>query len=748
MTGRDRADGSPKQRRQIFAVGRGQYENIGDVLLRRPLLDWVREAGRLHVYVGHSPDGYDAGLGLRSDDVVYRSFARWYLALLRAAVAGRADSVYKPGEVQLTLIGMKEHVVMLPAVALVRARGGRVARIGAGARNFARLPRAIMWPSSALSNYTRWRDDHTARYLGFGSSMPDLGYSDGLSDDLLRASAVAPSDDRDLLVVSLREDDEVAPRPYPDSAWIEGIREAAKRLGLRIAVATQVSVDDERTRRLAVDLDAHEIVDWPVLAGHLDQEQRLRALYRRARIVASDRLHVIIAGYTEGAVPVGLQLDDSLKISRHFDTIGVHDISINTIGLSPSELAMRIVMVDERRADILEALPHARTRLLGVKEDLHRLLRRAGSGRPDAERAAPDQHGARGRQSRPIVYHVGRAGDVPGGMTQVINAYLGWAFEGCDVDVIVSRGNPGDHVTGVRHLLAARTRIAEIARSRRPAVIVVHLSERGSFLREGHLAAFAARLGLPVIAHLHGSEFARYEREHSATVAKVLGVCAHVIALSEETRSIAAGLVGADLVSLLPNAIPVADPVEKQKTVVFGGVVSYRKGIDVLQEAWRRLALRHEDWTLLIAGPVRDAQLVDDCLTRATFLGSVSHEHLMRLLDEASVAVLPSRDEAMPMFILEAMARGTSVVSTSVGGIPAVLGGGHGVVVAPDDVDALVVGLEGLMSDAERRDRIASRAHERFISHYSAEAVFPNVERVWLSPLGALPDLVDHPPHG
>src|SRR4029079_18374413 len=85
---------------EIFAVGRGQYENIGDIILRRPLLDWAREAGRLHVYVGDSPAGYDEGLGLQPEDRVYRSFRQWYAALVKAAVAGNAHSIYKPGEVQ------------------------------------------------------------------------------------------------------------------------------------------------------------------------------------------------------------------------------------------------------------------------------------------------------------------------------------------------------------------------------------------------------------------------------------------------------------------------------------------------------------------------------------------------------------------------------------------------------------------------------------------------------------------------
>lgn len=366
-------DDEPTTVRDIFAVGRGQYENIGDIILRRPLLDWAREAGRLHVYVGASPDGYDEGLGLREGDRVYRSFRRWYTALLRAAAAGTAHSVYKPGEIQLTVVGMKEHVAMLPAASLVRLRGGTVSRIGVGARNFAPLPRAIMRPSNALSSYTRWRDDRTAEYLGHGPSMPDLGFSEGLDADGLAESISAAAPARDLLVVSLRDDVEVAPRPYPDESWFRGIRAAAESLGLRVCVVSQVSVDDPRSRRLAADLGA-ELTGWPELSGHARQEERLRAVYRRAAVVASDRLHVIIAALTEGAAPVGLQLDDADKISRHFATIGVHDVAVNSSGLTPAELAGRIETIARRRPEHVHALLDARERLAATKRDFHELL--------------------------------------------------------------------------------------------------------------------------------------------------------------------------------------------------------------------------------------------------------------------------------------------------------------------------------------------------------------------------------------
>lgn len=349
---------------------------------------------------------------------------------------------------------------------------------------------------------------------------------------------------------------------------------------------------------------------------------------------------------------------------------------------------------------------------------------------------------------RPTVYHVGRAGDIPGGMTQVINAYLRWPFEHCDVEVLVSRGDPGDHVTALRRFVAARRQLREIARSGRPAVIVVHLSERGSFVREGALAKYAARLGLPVIAHLHGSEFAEYERDHPRSVGAVLGVCAHVISLSDESSGISARHVGADRVSLVPNAIPDGAAGDKRRSIVFGGVVSHRKGIDVLQEAWRRVAPEHPDWTLTIAGPLRDEHLVDRSLDSTVFLGSVGHDDLMTLLEDAAIAVLPSRDEAMPMFILEAMARRACVVSTSVGGIPAVLDDDHGVLVAPGDADALATAVRALLSDDSRRAEIAERGHDRFVARYSAEAVFPVVERIWLAPLGAWAAASPAPSHG
>lgn len=335
---------------------------------------------------------------------------------------------------------------------------------------------------------------------------------------------------------------------------------------------------------------------------------------------------------------------------------------------------------------------------------------------------------------RPVVYHVGRAGDVPGGMTQVVNAYLAWRFDGCDVEVIPSRGNPGDHAVAAKLFASALRRVRQIAKGKQPAVIVVHLSERGSFVREGWIARYAHHLGLPVVAHMHGADFAAFEAKNSALVGKVLAASDRVISLSDETTAICAAHIGADRVALIPNAIPVGMPAEKEKLVVFGGVVSHRKGIDVLQAAWRDAAPT-EPWRLIVAGPVRDAHLVDAELPQADFVGSLDHDSLMDLLDRAAIAVLPSRDEAMPMFILESMARRAAVISTTVGGIPHVLADECGILTDPGDVGALTAALTQATTDDAARNRIADAGFTRFEQRYSASSVFPRIEQIWLESL-------------
>lgn len=364
---------APVVKHSIFVPGVGQHDNIGDIMLRRPLLDWLRPLGELHVYVGRAPTGYTQGLDLHDEDTVYESFPSWYAAALGAAARGRTHYAFKPGEIQLTFSGLKEHVVMTPVAALIRLRHGRVVRIGAGAMNFAPLPRLLMRPSLALSQLCIWRDQDTASYLG-GEAMPDLAFSEGDPVDELRSPA-----ERSRLVISMRYD-----RPAISSAWIEGVRSYAAAQGLEVWTATQVKRDSATSRTIAGHFGA-KVLDWD---GNdpAAQELKLRELYRSAAVVVSDRLHVLISSFTHGAVPVALLTDSSTKIERHFRAIGVTGVATRCVDLDAQRIRESIAESCARQPRALAELSRARSDLRAVRERLATFLASAG---PDAKAAKP-----------------------------------------------------------------------------------------------------------------------------------------------------------------------------------------------------------------------------------------------------------------------------------------------------------------------------------------------------------------------
>ena len=322
-------------------------------------------------------------------------------------------------------------------------------------------------------------------------------------------------------------------------------------------------------------------------------------------------------------------------------------------------------------------------------------------------------------------------------MTQVLNSYLTAPFARVDVKVLTSRGDPGDVGAGVRGFVTTAWALWRMPRSA-PIAVVAHLSTGGSFLREGALLRLAARRGLGTVAHIHGSTFAAFAARRRGAVRRVLSRADLVISLSDEITTVCRTMVAPARVVLVPNAVAPGRPRLASDTVVFGGAVGHRKGVDVLLDAWA--ALQPPRWNLVIAGPGADDAMVRDAPAGVTFAGALPHSELMHLLDGARIAVLPSRGEALPMFVLEAMARDVCVVASDVGGIPEVLADGCGLVVPAGDVDALRDALERATADERLRERIARAARARFEATYSTEAVFPRLEAVWMSVMRNAPD--------
>jgi glycosyltransferase involved in cell wall biosynthesis len=104
-------------------------------------------------------------------------------------------------------------------------------------------------------------------------------------------------------------------------------------------------------------------------------------------------------------------------------------------------------------------------------------------------------------------------------------------------------------------------------------------------------------------------------------------------------------------------------------------------------------------------GPER-ASLERRASDRVTFVGSLPRDRVLSQLAGARAAVLSSAWENLPHAAVEALAVGTPVVSTSVGGVPEVVRDGeNGLLVPPNDPDALAGALARLAGDLDRSGR-------------------------------------------
>jgi glycosyltransferase involved in cell wall biosynthesis len=105
-----------------------------------------------------------------------------------------------------------------------------------------------------------------------------------------------------------------------------------------------------------------------------------------------------------------------------------------------------------------------------------------------------------------------------------------------------------------------------------------------------------------------------------------------------------------------------------------------------------------------------------------------SDPELLDLQQQADVFCLPSHGDAAPWAVLEAMACGTPVISTNVGGIPDLLDDGRaGRIVAPGDRTDLARRLRTLLTDGHLRAELATRARARCEQSYDARRQFASL---------------------
>ncbi|AYG67907.1 MULTISPECIES: glycosyltransferase family 4 protein [unclassified Rhizobium] len=157
---------------------------------------------------------------------------------------------------------------------------------------------------------------------------------------------------------------------------------------------------------------------------------------------------------------------------------------------------------------------------------------------------------------------------------------------------------------------------------------------------------------------------------------------------------------------------------------LFIGVLRYYKGIHILLEAAKRNGL---SVVVVGSGPMEEElkQAAEQGAHNVHFVGALSDRDKVALLELCEALVFPSplRSEAFGLSLVEAAMFGKSMISCEIGtGTSFVnLNNETGLVIPPNDVDALTDAMQRIWRDKEKTVAMGSAARERYMEHFTAE---------------------------
>jgi glycosyltransferase involved in cell wall biosynthesis len=172
---------------------------------------------------------------------------------------------------------------------------------------------------------------------------------------------------------------------------------------------------------------------------------------------------------------------------------------------------------------------------------------------------------------------------------------------------------------------------------------------------------------------------------------------------------------------------------QNERVVIFTGRLVTYKGLPLLLRVWKKIQQEHSNVRLLLLGSGGlDIHSCEEYLKKfvrlnklsnsVQFMGTVENVH--DYLRASDIFVFPSENEAFPLSLIEAMACGLPVISTSAGGIKDVLVDGiNGRVVKSDDYQQLYDAIVDIITDINLSDNLGQAAWRSVRHKYSTDSV-------------------------
>jgi glycosyltransferase involved in cell wall biosynthesis len=349
------------------------------------------------------------------------------------------------------------------------------------------------------------------------------------------------------------------------------------------------------------------------------------------------------------------------------------------------------------------------------------------------------------------IIYVGPAATVPGGISSLQEKIVSHLPPNIRVAAISTcsayTGYDRSYRLSVTQLVVFLRALVEVfyfAVMYRHAIFHVHLAKGGSTLRKGIVCVLLRALGCPYVVHAHAD--AAFHGWVPIAVKRTFwwGIegASYVITLTQQWRDFYSSNLRIPLSKLLVLPNPAVLPAissrrggRNETNILFLGRIGERKGTFDLIQAFAALpddirASCH--LTIAGDGDLNAALSLAErlnCSKQVSILGWVNRQKVEALLQEANVLALPSHMEGMAMALLEAMAAGLAIVTSSAGGTSEFLAADHDCIfVTPGDVRGITYALTRLARDPDLTERLGTEARTTAtsfrIENYIAKLTF------------------------
>jgi glycosyltransferase involved in cell wall biosynthesis len=273
-------------------------------------------------------------------------------------------------------------------------------------------------------------------------------------------------------------------------------------------------------------------------------------------------------------------------------------------------------------------------------------------------------------------------------------------------------------------------------------IVHIHGASRGSFYRKYiYIVVSKFIFKKLVVYHVHGAEFHLFIEESSPAVQdrirRVFNTVNLVVVLSDSWKSYFQSKFPQASIKVLANPVQgekfslVREKVGNDEMVrfLFLGRLSNRKGVDLLLGACDELNQQGLQFKVSLTGDGSISEYQEliaarDLADKVEMNGWIDGDLKLEFLKSHDVLVLPSRNEGLPVSIIEAMASSMPVIASKVGGIPELVEHGvTGFLFSLDNPQELSSLMSVFVENKSLIHEMGRAARERFLLNYDASVI-------------------------